>query len=571
MIGLHRILFVALLPSVCAALTDAPNEYRSGPVSIVVREDAILVAGRLSGVVSVLDAEASKVVDTFPTGRILGGLASVSGTDYLLAPAENTDEVLLLRWRNRRLDRVASAKVPGTPVQATASPDGRWVAVSALWGRSVSVFRLEKGALHLQKRVELPFSPRLQWWSPGGAHLVVVDSYGGQLAVLDAKTFSVVSVRHTDASGVRGVLPGLDGRSLLLVHNRVNPSNPTTQPMVFYGFVVSSGVLMVDLDDLLRPSRDPQVRQFGFHPLGDVKAGAADPGQIQFLGGGGFAVCLGGVGEVAVGDSLGGEFSRIEVGRRPVALAESADGLRLLVANYFDDNIAVMDLATRKVLRHVRLCPPPAAPTVQRRGEVLFYDAKLGLHGWSSCHSCHVDGHSTGGLADTLGDGTVYTPKRIPSLFGTSETGPWGWDGAKSNLHEQILQSMRITMQGSEMKMDTPENVAFLVSYLRTLKAPPAGTAHLRGREVFENLGCADCHAPPTYTSDRAYDVGVQDENGHSKFNPPSLRGLRHRRHFFHDNRAVRLEDVFTHHKHPDGESPTGEELRNLLLFLRGL
>ena len=569
---LRWVQFVAvLLPSVSAALTEAPDEYHSGPVSIVVRNDAVLVAGRLSGQVSVLDAGASKVLDVFGFGKILGGLSPVAGTDFLLAPAENSDEVLLLRWRNRRLDKVASAKVPGTPVHAVASADGRWVSVSALWGRSVSVFRLQGGRLELHKRVELPFSPRLQWWSPDGAHLVVLDSFGGQLAVLDARSFRRLSVRHCQVSAVRGVLPGPDGKSLLLVHNRVNASNPTTQPMVFYGFVVSSGVLMLDLDNLLRPSPEPAVRQFGFHPLGDVKAGGADPGQMVFLRDGGFAVCLGGVGEVAVGDSLGGEFTRIPVGRRPVALAEAADGRHLLVANYFDDDVVVIDLATRKVLRRVGLNHAPDPPSEARRGEVLFYDAKVGLHGWMSCHSCHVDGHATGGLADTLGDGTVYTPKRIPSLFGTTGTGPWGWDGAKPDLHAQILQSMRVTMQGSEMKKDTAANAARLAAYLDTLRAPPSRAEHPPGREVFQRLGCADCHAGPGYTSAKTYDVGVHDEKGRTKFNPPSLRGLRHRHRFFHDNRAASLEDVFIRHRHPEGETPDGKDLRNLLLFLRDL
>ena len=35
-----------------------------------------------------------------------------------------------------------------------------------------------------------------------------------------------------------------------------------------------------------------------------------------------------------------------------------------------------------------------------------------------SCHSCHTDGHTSGRLADTLGDDTFGTPKRVLSLLG---------------------------------------------------------------------------------------------------------------------------------------------------------
>lgn len=47
-----------------------------------------------------------------------------------------------------------------------------------------------------------------------------------------------------------------------------------------------------------------------------------------------------------------------------------------------------------------------------------------------------------------------------------------------------------------------------------------------RERRVFEKLDCVHCHKPPTYTSDQAYDVGLPDEAGLRRFNPPSLLGL---------------------------------------------
>jgi cytochrome c peroxidase len=257
-------------------------------------------------------------------------------------------------------------------------------------------------------------------------------------------------------------------------------------------------------------------------------------------------------------------------------LAESPDGRFLYVANYFDDTVSVIDIEKKALLRHLLLNNnQPKIPPGSRRGEILFYDAKVSLHGWSSCNSCHVDGHTTGGLADTLSDGTMYTPKRIPSLLGTVGTGPWGWDGMKITLYDQVLQSMRVTMQGEEMKKDTPENAALIVDYLATLKLPvraSANPAHYRsGIKIFKRLGCNECHALPGLTSRKSFDVGLWDEKGWKLFNPPSLLGLRHGNRFLHDNRADSLNAVFTEHGHPDGDPPTGKDLQSILSFLRNL
>ena len=74
-----------------------------------------------------------------------------------------------------------------------------------------------------------------------------------------------------------------------------------------------------------------------------------------------------------------------------------------------------------------------------------------------------------------------------------------------------------------------------------------------------------------TYTSPDAYDVGLADEQGQKKFNPPSLRGVSQGESFLHDGRAKTLSDVFTEFSHGLETSLSDRELADLLRFLRSI
>ena len=214
------------------------------------------------------------------------------------------------------------------------------------------------------------------------------------------------------------------------------------------------------------------------------------------------------------------------------------------------------------------------------RGEQLFYDARLSLDGWLSCHSCHTDGHANGLLNDNFGDQSFGAPKRVPSLLGAGRTRPWAWNGSQERLSEQIKKSVHVTMQGVESSLATPDNFAALAAYVRSLPSAPAldeargnldPAAVARGRAVFAARECADCHAEPAFTTSATYDVGLSDELGNREFNPPGLRGVSQRSAFFHDGRAGTLRDVFAVHRHAGARRLADGELDDLLAFLRSL
>jgi YVTN family beta-propeller protein len=283
------------------------------------------------------------------------------------------------------------------------------------------------------------------------------------------------------------------------------------------------------------------------------------------------AVALAGVGEVTLGPGSGGDWRRVAVGRRPTAVVAAPDGPRVYVANTFADSVSVLDVRAAKVLAEIALGPqPPLAAS--DRGELLFHDARLSHDGWFSCHSCHTDGHTNGLLNDNLSDGSYGTPKRILSLRGTRDTGPWAWDGRMPDLETQVRTSVDTTMRGKPL---AAEQVRDLTAYLRTLPpAPGVGrfrrvgdAAVRRGEKLFADRGCARCHAPPAFTTAKAYTVWP----GGGAFNPPSLRGVSQGARFFHDNRAASLEEVIARYRHQiEGELDTRQR-GDLLAYLNSL
>jgi cytochrome c553 len=272
-------------------------------------------------------------------------------------------------------------------------------------------------------------------------------------------------------------------------------------------------------------------------------------------------------------------------GRRPVAVVADAKK-RLFVVNNLSDSLSIVDpQIDRNSWQELALGPTPT-PGPRERGELMFYGAREAFHWWASCHSCHTDGHTCGQLADTFGDNTYGTPKRVLTLLGTGLSDPWAWSGAERELRDQLHKSLETTSYNRLGYAKDPEATAHrledLAAFLQTLPPPPPlepatsdpndAQQIERGRKIFHNRDCARCHVPPlTYTSPDAYDVGLADGLGQKKFNPPSLCGAGQGESFLHDGRAKSLSDVFVEFSHGLDSSLSDRELADLLRFLRSI
>ena len=363
---------------------------------------------------------------------------------------------------------------------------------------------------------------------------------------------------------------------LLIAHQMLNELAHTIRNDVHWGLLMSNDLRWIPLERMLTSDGD-LYRGAHMHPLGEAGSATADPSALAVADDGTVVVTLGGVGEIAIGKENDFSLHRIEVGRRPAAVAVTSDSRLAAVANMFDDTISLVDLSSRQVTETISLGPRREL-TLAEQGERLFYDGSLSHDRWMSCNSCHTDGHTNGQLNDNLSDTTFGAPKRVLSLLGKRGTEPFAWNAGAEDYAEQIFKSVTQTMQSDKDPSD--KQIQALTAFLETLEPPPSidaarGTldqaAVDRGRQVFSSLDCARCHAPPRYTTPELYDVGLEDQLGGRKFNPPALLGVGQRGPYFHDGRAKSLREVFGKHRHQLDEPLDESSLADLLAFLRSL
>ena len=578
------------------------------PVALVLvdRGRLLLAANRRSGTVSVIDTDRRQVVDEHPVADGLTDLVATGDDRCLLATDEARHQLLLLQRDGTALRTCARVDVAPYPVSVCVSPDGRRCCVASLWSRRLTFVEIhlpgrdlsnpqqarsapraanatdsdpragnpaaEVAALRVAGDCDLPFAPRRQVWLAGAQRLVVADAFGGHLAVIDPAQPSLESVREMPAHNIGGLLPGPDGQSLLVSQQLLNGRARTDSNDVHWGILMTNLLRILPLANVLDRSA-ALLRNADSVLLGEVGKAGGDPAGIALAPDGRYVVALSGIGQVAVSQPDQAIQYRLPAGVRPTAVLAASAGSIAFVADALGDAVHVLDVVAGETQAAISLGPQPE-PTAATRGERLFYNARLSHDGWMSCHSCHIDGHTNGLLNDNLGDGSFDAPKRVLSLLGVGDTAPWAWDGSATELTAQIRKSVVSTMLGRPLPDGDVDDLA---AYLRTLQPPPVADTRAdaasieRGAAVFRERGCRQCHAPSTFTSAGTYDVGFSDELGQAQFNPPSLRGVRHRDRLFHDNRAHGLEDAFTRHLHQLDAPLPASELADLIAYLRSL
>lgn len=560
-LGLGGARVVAQVP-----LKDQPHLRRPVAATWIEEGKLLAVANERSGSVSIVDIEKRKVLTEVAVGEKLADVASLPSPDgpsrWLLAVDEKLHELLLLHWEADQLKVAERVPVSGYPVSIAVATNGSYCTVASLWSRTITTFDItpatEAVPPTLDKRGELPlpFAPRGQLGLPDNKHVLVTDAFTGQMAMVNVAEGSALKINAKRVFRIFGTTLADDGEGVRIAHqvtkipeiatvNKVKAKSESRDLVNFVGQYSIRGLLQGRMEPYLGEQRG--LIRFGYFP-GDLRQ---------------------------VAEMKSGSFTPVQRGR--VQVLDPVVGESQLFVRRFSDEVVVTD-PDKPTKRTTISLGAVGRLTAVDRGEALFHDTSLSSTRWMSCHGCHPDGHTTGQLADTLGDNTKGTHKRVLTLLGAGSTGNWAWTGEVADLRLQVVKSLETTMG----KPTNPQVVNDLTAYIQSLPPPPPrkpatndldDKAQLaRGEILFRSRGCLKCHVPELgYTSDAVYDVGLKDEKGRAKFNPPSLRGVGHGYSFFHDGRATQLEDVFLTHLHPDGEELPAADVADLVRYLNSL
>lgn len=594
LVAIVAVLVSALTPDPAPSIvtpgpsTELPHtRFRPTAIELDGSGERLVICGA-NGDVAVIKIASKKCVSQTKLGASFADLSdSLPNSNSFLAVDSESHQLVQFRLGADNTPRVSwTVDVCRYPSHVAVNLQGL-IAVSGSWSRQLSfVSSPEVGEEpSLIGTVDLDFAPgEITWLNNGKNQLLVVDAFGNRQLVVQLSPESIQSKSiGDDAILISRELPDRRVGGISVVNDQIimatqmlNPLAHSTHNDVHWGLMVSNDIESFPIEKFLSD-------QFNFskdryrQPIGGAGEAKSDAERIVVTESNLMVVAMGGAGQIAIGslDELG--FAYLFVGKRPVDLVIDHDETHSYVVSQLDGSVSVVDLENLEVTHTIQL-DEEREYTLEEQGERLFFDASLSHDGWMSCHSCHVNGHTSGLANDNLSDGSFGTPKQVVSLLGHSGTEPMAWNGGNETLEEQVFKSLKITMQSDERP--GKEQIEAISAFVRQLPPPPSldeargrtnPTAVEEGKELFQQLDCVRCHAPPRFTSADVYDVDLKDEKGESRFNPPSLIGLSQRDSFLHDGRAKQLEEVFTKIEHQLPNRLSDEKLSNLLAFLKSL
>jgi cytochrome c peroxidase len=256
----------------------------------------------------------------------------------------------------------------------------------------------------------------------------------------------------------------------------------------------------------------------------------------------------------------------------------------------------------------------PVTPAGFELGKTLFYDARLSRDGTISCGECHRQdfgfthhGHDLShGIDDRVGtrnaqplqnlawqtqffwDGGVHDLDLVPVV---PLENPVEMDAKLGTVLERLRQTPEYPARfkaafGTE-EITTARFLQALSQFMNALVSADSKYDRYRkgtetftaeeeaGLKLFEQKGCASCHAGSLFTDgsfrNNGLGPGLHDDLGRAtvteqaadryRFKVPSLRNVEATRPYFHDGRVADLETVLDHYRSRVQDSPTLDPL----------
>jgi len=509
-----------------------------------------------------------------------------------------------------------------TPMAPVLSLEEKTLFVCERFENSVAAIDVASG--RLAARIPVEREPVAAAITPDGKRLVVANHLhsgpanglhiGAPVTVIDTTRFAVVkNIRLTlGAAFLNGVAISPNGRFAAVTHLRAMYWLSTTD--VKLGRMNCAALSVLDLEalDLL-----------GTVLLDRTASGAANPwGAAWTPDGQTVIVSHAGTHELSFVDAPiiadRASFSSLTIGsyappekgslplpkQRPVRVrsrlalpglgprALALAGTNLYIANYFSDDLCRVAWNRPGADPELLALGQAHEPSLVRKGEIAFNDARLCLEGWQSCASCHdADGRVDGLNWDLLNDG-AGNPKNTKSLVWAHRSGPAMALGVRTNASAAVRAGMHHILFAG----DSEQTAFALDAFLRSLQPLPSprlvdgqlSPAAKRGERLFlsSSTGCAECHPPPLFTDMQAHDVGTAGDM-HSlylaaaadkptdRFYTPPLVELWRTAPYLHDGSAASMREVLVERNskqlHGRTKQLTRQEIEDLVAYLLSL
>ncbi len=550
------------------------EEPHRSPIALALSADGarLLVANQTAGSVSLVDTRSQRVLDELKTGDKPAGVAlSRDGRRGAVTHWYGYD-LAILGVKDDHISLVDRIAVGPEPRGVALSADGNTAYVAV--GVANEVVRVDLNSRKVTGRLAVGREPRGIALAPDGSRLLVSNARSQNVSIIDPRAWAVVHTLPIDGDNLRQVAMSADGKTGYVANMR-NRGLPTTRNNIDLGWVLGQRLTRIDL---VGP---PSYSTLSLDVRGKAAAdahGAAVSSDGKFV-----AVSCGGTHEVMIfrtdrtqlpwrlnssRDLIAPSSSRRTVASAGLSWAAgrprslfAPDGKTLFVANYLADAVQVVDAESARLEKTIPL-GGPKVPSLVRRGEIVFYDARHSFNQWYSCNTCHSDGHTNGLDFDTLNDGRqdfstfhLRSRKKVTTLRHVTRTKPWTWHGWQTSLDDAMVESFTKSMQGPK---PSPEDIKALVAFLATLEYPknpfrnPDGSlppAAQRGEQVFrsEKAACNTCHGGPEFTDGKIHIAGLEErDDAYRGYNPPSLRGIYDKDPYLHDGRAKTLREALS-------------------------
>lgn len=558
------------------------------PTDIKVADGKLFVSSKGHNKLFVYDRDGA-LSSEIEVGKPLTGVAVKGDKAYVTSNLDGKGELTEVNLSSGDvIGNVESGQGACSPI---LDKDGKYIYVLNRFKATVS--KIDASSLEKVGEVQVLREPCAAVLSLDGNYLFVnnflpyqradLDYVAADVSVIDVRTMTKVKDIKLDngSNALRDICITPDGKYVIVSHNLGRFQVPTSQ--LQQGWMNTSAVSLVDVASqsfvgtvvVDEPERGA-AGVWGLACNGDklivAQSGTHDVSVIDYKK---FIEKFEGVKDRATLSYdlkfLYGIRERVKMkgnGPRRVAL----DGSELFVPTYFSDTLNVLNLNDDDL--KVVAWNPHRLETIQQRGEKYFNDATYCFQNWQSCNGCHPGEARTDGMNwDLMNDG-IGNPKNCKSMLFSHVTPPSMISGIRENAEAAVRKGFNLIQF-----YGVPEEYAQCVDeYLKSLRPEPSpylvngqlSPLAQRGREVFEELKCDECHSGPYYTDLRMHIIGedVEFEKG---WDTPTLREVWRTGPYLFDGRATTIEEVFSVHKHGIEGKISKKDLAALSEYVKSL